>query len=66
MTDWSGEDYAKISSLQRTMIEEAKASLELADTDRILDLGCGDGYLTHAIAHMVPRGYAVGPRAGSA
>jgi trans-aconitate 2-methyltransferase len=60
VTDWSGEDYAKISALQRTMIEEAKTSLALAESDRVLDLGCGDGYLTAWMAHMVPGGYAAG------
>lgn len=60
MTDWSGEDYAKISSLQRAMIREAKASLVLADSDRVLDVGCGDGYLTHEMAGMVPGGFAIG------
>jgi trans-aconitate 2-methyltransferase len=60
VTDWSGDDYAKISALQRSMIEEAKASLVLGESDRVLDVGCGDGHLTHSIAHMVPRGYAVG------
>ena len=60
MADWSGEDYAKISGLQRTMIEEAKAGLALGEADRVLDVGCGDGYLTRAIARMVPRGYAAG------
>jgi trans-aconitate 2-methyltransferase len=60
MTDWSGADYAKISELQRSMIEEAKASLAVAETDRVLDVGCGDGYLTRAIARMVPRGHAAG------
>jgi len=60
VTDWSGEDYAKISALQRTMIEEAKASLALSGSDRVLDVGCGDGHLTHAMARMVPRGYAAG------
>lgn len=60
MTDWSGEDYAKISSLQRAMIREAKASLLLADNDRVLDVGCGDGYLTHEMADMVPGGFAIG------
>ena len=42
------------------MIEEAKAVLALGESDRVLDLGCGDGYLTHAMAQMVPRGYAAG------
>ncbi|WNG90798.1 class I SAM-dependent methyltransferase [Mycobacterium sp. ITM-2016-00318] len=60
MADWSGEDYAKISSLQRAMIEEAKVGLDLGASDRVLDLGCGDGYLTRAIARMVPRGYVAG------
>ena len=42
------------------MIEEAKASLALAEADRVLDVGCGDGYLTREMAGMVPGGYAVG------
>ena len=60
VTDWSGEDYAKISALQRAMIEEAKANLALGESDRVLDVGCGDGHLTRAMARMVSRGYAVG------
>ena len=42
------------------MIEDAKASLVLADGDRVLDVGCGDGYLTHEMAAMTPAGCAVG------
>src|SRR4029079_13829496 len=60
VTDWSGEDYARLSSLQRVMIEDAKASLVLADGDRVLDLGCGDGYLPHEMAAMTPAGCAIG------
>ncbi len=60
VTDWSGEDYVKISALQRAMIEEARTGLVLAESDRVLDVGCGDGYLTHAIAHLVPTGFAAG------
>lgn len=60
VTDWSGEDYVKVSSLQRTMIEEAKASLALTGADRVLDVGCGDGHLIREIASMVHGGYAVG------
>jgi trans-aconitate 2-methyltransferase len=60
VTDWSGEDYAKISALQRAMIEETKASFALAETDRVLDVGCGDGFLTHEMAGIVSGGYAIG------
>jgi trans-aconitate 2-methyltransferase len=60
MTDWSGRDYAEVSGLQRTMITEALAALSCAPDDWVLDIGCGDGFLTRAIAEMAPRGGAVG------
>jgi trans-aconitate 2-methyltransferase len=58
--DWSGRDYADISSLQRAMATEAVAGLQFGAADRVLDVGCGDGYLTRAVAGMVPDGWAVG------
>jgi trans-aconitate 2-methyltransferase len=60
VTDWSGDDYARVSGLQRAMIDEAATRLAFAAGDRVLDLGCGDGYLTRRIAGMVPTGCAVG------
>ncbi|HKP43102.1 class I SAM-dependent methyltransferase [Mycobacterium sp.] len=60
MTDWSGRDYAEVSSLQRTMATEALTALRFASGDRVLDVGCGDGYLTRAVAGMVSDGFAVG------
>jgi trans-aconitate 2-methyltransferase len=60
MTDWDGEAYARLSGLQRTMIGEAMAGLEFGRTDRVLDIGCGDGFLTAAIATLTPDGLVVG------
>jgi SAM-dependent methyltransferase len=60
VTDWSGHDYAEISSLQRAMAAEAVAALAFKPNDRVLDVGCGDGYITRSVAAMVPGGCAVG------
>jgi trans-aconitate 2-methyltransferase len=60
VTDWSGRDYAEVSSLQRAMATEALTSLRFAQDDRVLDVGCGDGFLTRVVAGMVPDGRAVG------
>jgi hypothetical protein len=60
VTDWSGRDYAEDSGLQRTMITEAMAALSFSPEEWVLDIGCGDGFLTRAIADLVPRGGAVG------
>lgn len=60
MADWNGDEYAELSGLQRTMITEAMASLEFRPTDRVLDIGCGDGFLTAAIATLTPHGVVVG------
>ena len=60
MTDWSGQDYAQVSNLQRVMATEALASLRFRRDGRVLDIGCGDGYLTRAVVGLVPDGFAVG------
>jgi trans-aconitate 2-methyltransferase len=60
MTDWSGEDYATISDLQRSVAEEATASLDLDGHEQILDIGCGDGHVTRTLAGLVPAGFVVG------
>lgn len=61
MTDWSGTDYIAVSSLQRAMIDEALGVLSFEPGDRVLDIGCGDGFLTRAIAAQVgDGGLAVG------
>ena len=60
MTEWDASDYARISALQKVMAEEVLGLLELKGSERVLDVGCGDGRITAEIAARVPQGTVVG------
>ncbi|MEV4412766.1 class I SAM-dependent methyltransferase [Catellatospora sp. NPDC049609] len=60
MADWDGAGYAHISGLQRAMATACLESVAVAGTERVLDVGCGDGYVTRLIASRVPRGSVLG------
>ena len=60
MTEWHATDYHRHSSLQQAMAEEQLARLKLHGSERVLDVGCGDGKITSAIAARVPAGSVVG------
>jgi trans-aconitate 2-methyltransferase len=60
MTEWDAAEYSRRSSLQETMAAEVLASLDLGGSERILDVGCGDGKITAQIANRVARGSVVG------
>lgn len=60
MADWDGAGYAHISALQRAMATDAVASVAVAGAERVLDVGCGDGYVTRLIAARVPAGSVLG------
>jgi len=60
MTEWNAADYYRCSSLQEAMAQEVLALLDLRDSERILDVGCGDGKITAEIASRSPRGSVVG------
>ncbi|AQA20706.1 methyltransferase domain protein [Rhodococcus sp. MTM3W5.2] len=60
MSEWDGEGYAEVSGLQRTLAERSLSGLELTGAERLLDVGCGDGFITLALAGRLPRGSAVG------
>ena len=60
MTEWDAANYARISSLQAAMAQEVLDLLELEGSERILDIGCGEGKITARIAALVPGGSVVG------
>lgn len=59
-TDWSGDDYSNVSGLQREMARLSLASLDFGDSAAILDVGCGDGFITRSIAAAAPRAFVAG------
>ena len=60
MTEWDAAGYVRQSGLQRAMADEVLALLDLKGSERVLDVGCGDGRITAEIAARVPRGSVVG------
>lgn len=60
MTEWDAAEYSRGSSLQEAMAQEVIALLDLNGSERILDVGCGDGKITAQIAARVPRGSVAG------
>src|SRR5687768_18104489 len=60
MTEWHASDYSRLSGLQQAMAEEQLGRLTLEGSERILDVGCGDGKITAEIAARVPCGSVVG------
>ncbi|WP_407666226.1 class I SAM-dependent methyltransferase [Mycobacterium pinniadriaticum] len=60
MADWSGRDYRRVSGLQRAVASESLAELVIEGGEWVLDIGCGDGFLTRELATRLPRGYVVG------
>jgi trans-aconitate 2-methyltransferase len=60
MAEWDALAYAQRSGLQRAMAEEVLALLDLRGSERILDVGCGNGKTTAEIAARVPYGEVLG------
>jgi trans-aconitate 2-methyltransferase len=60
MYRWNPEDYSRHSAGQEHWARELLNGLNLRPDDAVLDIGCGDGRITAAIAERVPEGRVVG------
>jgi trans-aconitate 2-methyltransferase len=60
MTEWNAAGYVRISELQATMAAQMLGLLELKGSERVLDIGCGDGRITVGMAARVPQGSVLG------
>jgi trans-aconitate 2-methyltransferase len=58
--EFDGKKYEKASGHQKEWGEKLIGELGLRGTERILDLGCGDGTLTVQLSELVPKGKVVG------
>jgi trans-aconitate methyltransferase len=57
---WKGDEYAKNSQSQKDSAEDFIQGTQFNGTEAILDVGCGDGKITAAMAKAVPQGSVVG------
>lgn len=57
---WNAEQYAEHSSAQLEWATELIAKLNLEGNESVLDIGCGDGKITAAIAEKLPEGRVLG------
>jgi trans-aconitate 2-methyltransferase len=60
VADWDGLSYRKVSALQMWVATQSLAGVAMAGDERVLDVGCGDGRITAAIADQLPDGSILG------
>jgi trans-aconitate 2-methyltransferase len=60
MTEWDAKAYSERNALQRWLADSHLAGLRLDGTERVLDIGCGDGKITAEIAMRLPHGSVLG------
>ena len=58
--NWNAKDYEKNSQTQQKWARELIEKLSLKGTEKVLDVGCGDGKVTAEIANSVCDGLVIG------
>jgi trans-aconitate methyltransferase len=58
--EFDGEKYSKASKHQKDWGKKLIEEIDFKDDDIVLDLGCGDGYVTRKIKDIVKEGYVLG------
>ncbi len=57
---WNAVDYAKSSGVQQQWARELISKLNLKGSEKLLDIGSGDGKITAEIASCLPNGSVIG------
>jgi trans-aconitate 2-methyltransferase len=57
--EWDGRSYDRISGPQEQMGLEVLSRLDLSGEETVLDVGCGSGRITEALAARLPRGRTI-------
>ena len=60
VADWDGQSYREVSALQTWVATRSLAGVAMAGDERVLDVGCGDGRITAAVAEQLPDGSILG------
>jgi trans-aconitate methyltransferase len=60
MTEWNAGKYEQVATLQEAMAQDALRLLDLTGREHVLDVGCGNGKITAAIATRLPQGDITG------
>lgn len=60
MYRWNPADYHQHSTMQAQFAHDLMSRLSLRGDERVLDIGCGDGKISAALAERVPHGVVVG------
>jgi trans-aconitate 2-methyltransferase len=58
--EFDGKRYEKASAHQKEWGAKLISEFAFSGTERILDLGCGDGSITERLAELVPDGFVLG------